>query len=109
MGVMRLYTKLLTMILLFAAIQHVAAPSRAWSRDAWFAFRCQAADMLGDEALAANLVDEYYNNNRRIDPEQVREMEIRRCLASPVDDEDEEAEEAEDADEIVDSVTACAT
>jgi len=108
-GVMRLYAKLLSMILVFAAIQRVAAPSCAWSRDAWFAFRCQAAEVLGDDALAANLVDEYYNNNRRIDPELMREMEIRRCLASPLDDDDEEAEQAEEADEIIDSVTACAT
>jgi hypothetical protein len=107
MGVMRLYSKLLTMILLFAAIQHVAAPSCAWGRDAWFALRCQAADMLGDEELAANLVDEYYNNNRRIDPELARELEIERCIATPFDDDDD-GDEDED-DQAVDSVTACAT
>ena len=100
MGVMRLYAKLLTMILLFGAMQHVAAPTCAWSRDAWFAFRCQAADMLGDEALSARLVDEYYNNNRRLDPELVRAMEIEKRLALPLDED-----EVEQADELA---TACA-
>ena len=63
---MRLYLKLLLMILAFGAIQHFAPPS-AWGGDAWFAFRCQAAMMLGDQALSEQLVDEYYRENRSID------------------------------------------
>ena len=65
---MRLYCKLLMMILLFSAIQRFAPPS-AWGGEAWFTIRCHAANVLGDTKLAAQLVDEYYYKNRSIDIE----------------------------------------
>jgi hypothetical protein len=81
---MRLYTKLVLMVLVFAGIQHFAPPS-AWGGEAWFTIRCHAAHVLGDKKLAADLVDEYYRENRRID--EVRhnieiEIEIEFHLAS---------------------------
>ena len=110
MGVMRLYAKLVTMILVFAGIQHFAPPA-AWGRDAWFALRCHAADMLGDEALSANLVDEYYNNNRRIDPELVREIELQKFFGPPAADDDDAADDYAGDEPVVidDEATVCAT
>jgi hypothetical protein len=106
-GVMRLYAKLVSMILVFAAIQHFAPP-HAWGGDAWFALRCHAAEMMGDEALAADLVDEYYNNNRRINPELAREMEIERLFSPPGDALDDEDDPAPD-EALDDAATARAT
>ena len=56
---------------MFAGIQHSAPPS-AWGGEAWFAIRCHAANLLGDEELAAQLVDEYYLANHSIE----REVEL---------------------------------
>ena len=77
---MRLYSKLILMILVFGGIQHFAPPS-AWGAEAWFTIRCHAANVLGDEKLAADLVDEYYRDHHRID--EVRQnIEIELHLAS---------------------------
>lgn len=56
---MRLYSKLILIIALAAGIQRFAPPS-AWGADAWFAFRCHAADVLGDGELTERMVEEYY-------------------------------------------------
>jgi len=69
---MRLYFKLLVMILVFSAIQHFAPPS-AWGGEAWFTIRCHTATVLGDTKLAAQLVDEYYYKHRSIDMESWEE------------------------------------
>jgi len=63
---MRLYSKLLLMVVIFASIQHFAPPS-AWGGEAWFAMRCHAAHLLGDHVLAEELVDEYYYSHRTVD------------------------------------------
>ena len=121
MGVMRLYAKLLSMIFVFAAIQ-VFAPPSAWGRDAWFTLRCHAASVLGDDDLSARLVDEYYHDNRRIDPELLRQLDLEEMrLASPAAAEEVEEVEGEiHADHAgggdgyyyaddADTSTACAT
>ena len=72
---MRLHAKLFVMILIFAGIQYVAPPS-AWGGEAWFALRCHAAHMLGDEKLAAQLVEEYYHQHHLIDNETRMNIEI---------------------------------
>src|SRR5688572_14511755 len=79
-GDMRLYTKLLLMIVVFAGIQHFAPPS-AWGGEAWFALRCHAANLLGDSALAEQLVDEYYTANHSVDRELQLKIEIECTLA----------------------------
>ncbi|MEA2708522.1 MAG: hypothetical protein QOF78_1123 [Phycisphaerales bacterium] len=78
---MRLYCKLLLMILACGALQHFAPPS-AWGRDAWFMVRCHAANVLGDERLAADLVDEYYHNVRQVDENEIAEIEFEIRLAA---------------------------
>jgi len=78
---MRLYSKLLLMILAFAGIQHFAPPS-AWGGEAWFTIRCHAAAMLGDEKLAEQLVDEYYHAHHSIDDEAHLNIEIEYRLAA---------------------------
>lgn len=78
---MRLYSKLILMILTFAGIQYYAPPS-AWGGEAWFALRCHAAHVLGDAALAEHLVDEHY---REIHPpeEQIEQnIELELVLAA---------------------------
>ena len=77
---MRLYAKLLLMILMFAGIQHYVPPS-AWGGEAWFAMRCHAANLLGDEALSARLVDEYYTANHSVNRELQLKIEIECTLA----------------------------
>jgi hypothetical protein len=78
---MRLYAKLIVMLLVFGGIQHFAPPS-AWGGEAWFALRCHAASVMGDERLAAQLVDEYYQKNHTIDDEARLNIEIEYCLAA---------------------------
>ena len=78
---MRLYAKLLVMIVLVGALQHYAPPS-AWGGDTWFALRCHAAQVLGDHQLAAQLVDEYYDGHRQIDATACEEAELEVRLAS---------------------------
>jgi hypothetical protein len=78
---MRLYCKLILMILAFATMQHFAPPS-AWGGEAWFAIRCHAAHVMGDEALAAQLVDEYYRSNRSMDDDARQNIEIELRLAA---------------------------
>ena len=78
---MRLYSKLLVMILAFGAIQHFAPPS-AWGGDAWFALRCHMAQVLGDDRLARDLVDEYYHQQRTIDDTARDNIEIEIRLAA---------------------------
>ena len=63
---MRLYSKLLVMILLAGALQHFAPPS-AWGGEAWFTLRCHVANVMGDDALAAQLVEERYDKIHTID------------------------------------------
>ena len=77
---MRLYSKLLLMILVFGSIQHFAPPS-AWGAEAWFAIRCHAANLLGDEKLAAQLVDEYYLANHSIERDMQLKIDIECQLA----------------------------
>ena len=77
---MRLYAKLFVMILIFAGIQYFAPPS-AWGGEAWFALRCLAAHMRGDEKLAAQLVDEYYHEHHSIDDEMRMKIEIEYHMA----------------------------
>src|SRR5262245_57775283 len=67
---MRLYAKLFVMIQIFAGIQYFAPPS-AWGGEAWLLLRCLAADVSGDEKLAAQLVDEDYQQRQSIDNEVV--------------------------------------
>jgi len=81
MSVMRLYSKLFLMILAFAGIQHLAPPS-AWGGEAWFALRCHAANVLGDEKLAAELVDEYYHKNHTIVDEADLNIEVEMRFAA---------------------------
>jgi hypothetical protein len=78
---MRLYSKLLLMILVCAGIQHFAPPS-AWGGEAWFTIRCHAAAVMGDEKLAAQLVDEYYLENHSVDNEARLNIEIEYKLAA---------------------------
>ena len=78
---MRLYVKLLVMILGAAATQHFAPPS-AWGGEAWFALRCHAAHLLGDEELAAQLVDEYYRAHRTVDDDAWESIQIELRLAA---------------------------
>ena len=78
---MRLYAKLFVMILIFAGIQYFAPPS-AWGGEAWFALRCHAANVLGDEKLAAQLVDEYYIQHHSIDDEARMNFEIEYHVAA---------------------------
>ena len=85
---MRLYAKLLLMILIFAGIQHYAPPS-AWGGEAWFAIRCHAANLLRDEALAAQLVDEYYLANHSAEREMQLKIDIECQLAVADADADE--------------------
>ena len=80
MSVMRLYCKLLLMILVCAGIQHFAPPS-AWGGEAWFTIRCHAAAVMGDDQLAEQLVDEYYHEHHTIDDEARMNIEIELCLA----------------------------
>ena len=84
MSVMRLYSKLVLMVLVFAGIQHFAPPS-AWGGEAWFTLRCHAAHVLGDEELAAELVDEYYRENHTVQDDARQSIEIEFCLAADTD------------------------
>ena len=52
---MRLYGKLLAMILAFALLQHYVAGE---ARSFWFAARCGAARLCGSAAMEDQLVDE---------------------------------------------------
>ena len=78
---MRLYSKLLLMVLLTGGLQHFAPPS-AWGGDLWFSLRCHAAHVLDDEELAAQLVDEYYRARRTIDDDAWQAMQIELSLAA---------------------------
>ena len=78
---MRLYCKLLILIVCFGAIQHFAPPS-VWGGEAWFAIRCHAAVVMGDERLGAQLVDEYYRQHHTIDDEARDNIEIEFCFAA---------------------------
>jgi hypothetical protein len=78
---MRLYAKLFVMILIFAGIQYFARPS-AWGGEAWFTLRCHAANLLGDEKLAAQLVDECYHQHHSIDDEARMNIEIESHVAT---------------------------
>jgi hypothetical protein len=77
---MRLYTKLLVMILLTGAFQHFAPPS-AWGGDAWFMIRCHAANVMGDKRLAAQMVEEHYRTIRSVAEEELIEIETSNRLA----------------------------
>ena len=78
---MRLYGKLLVMILLAGALQHYAPPS-AWGGDAWFALRCHMATVMGDEALAAQMVEEHYQAVHCPAREMQLNLEIELTLAA---------------------------
>jgi hypothetical protein len=64
------------MILIFAGIQNFAPPS-VCGGEAWFLLRCLAAHMFGDEKLAAQLVEEYYDQHHWIDDEARMNIEIK--------------------------------
>ena len=72
---MRLYAKLLVMILMAGSFQRYAPPS-AWGGEAWFAVRCHAATLLGDHEMSMRLVDEYYHRHRTIDDEARDDIDV---------------------------------
>ena len=67
---MRLYSKLLLLILTFGAIQQFAAPS-VGGGVTWFEIRCLAADLLHDEELIEQLADEHYRSHRTSDDVEI--------------------------------------
>ena len=85
MGVMRLYCKLLLMIVLAGGLQHFAPPS-AWGGEAWFALRCYCANALGDRALAERLVEEHYQEIHSDEEEIQLRLEIELALAQEAGD-----------------------
>jgi hypothetical protein len=70
---MRLYLKLLAILLIAAAIQS-RAPSGPGHDELWFALRCQLANLTHDEVLKAKLVDEQYQIIRRQHEEPITHM-----------------------------------
>ena len=56
---MRLYLKLLVILLVAAAVQS-RAPAGPGHNELWFAIRCHIACLTHDHALEARLVDEEY-------------------------------------------------
>jgi hypothetical protein len=81
MGVMRLYSKLILMIVLSVALQYYAPPS-AWAGEAWFALRCHVAALTGDDALGAQMVDEYYREIHNFEADIQYNIEIEAHLAA---------------------------
>ena len=115
---MRLYAKLLVMILLGAALQHFAPPSE-WGGAAWFTVRCHAANLMGDKRLAAQMVEEHYRTIRSVEEEELIQIETRSRLAQEAEEQAAEAtpvaaaeaaaESAAEAAVTVSTVSATAT
>ena len=65
---MRLYAKLLLMILITCSIQRYAPPAE-WGGPTWFGLRCHFAHLTDDRELQTRLVDEDYRKKRSTDDE----------------------------------------
>jgi hypothetical protein len=77
---MRLYAKLFVMILIFTGIQNFA-PLSVRGGDAWFLLCLLAADVSGDEKLAAQLMDEHCRQEQSINDEVRMKIEIEYHIA----------------------------